>query len=99
MSDESPRVTHNAAAGRFEIRSEHGMSVLKYTHEGNALDLVHTEVPPALEGQGYGQALVQAAVEHARREGMKIIPSCPFVKHYVEGHPDVAPLVAARGTG
>ena len=94
MSDADIHVTNNAAAGRFEIRSESGLAVLSYIPSGDALDLVHTEVPAALEGRGYGSALVEAAIAHARAEHLNIIPSCPFVRHYVDEHPDVAALVA-----
>lgn len=96
MSDESHRVTHNTAAGQFEIRGAAGNAVLRYVPAGDMLDLVHTEVPAELEGQGYGTALVEAAMAYARRERLKVIPSCPFVQHYVDAHPDVAPLIGTR---
>ena len=92
----TPTVTNNAAAGQFEARTEHGTAILKYLPRGDVLDLVHTEVPPDAEGQGVGTALVQAALEHARDEGLKVIPSCPFVRSYLREHPDFADLVAAR---
>jgi len=38
----------------------------------------HTEVSEELRGRNVGYLLVQAAVEHARTYGMKIIPLCPF---------------------
>ena len=40
----------------------------------------HTEVGDALRGKGAGLKLVMAAVEHARQNGIKIIPLCPFAK-------------------
>jgi predicted GNAT family acetyltransferase len=40
----------------------------------------HTEVEPAYAGKGVGTALVLAAVEYARLNGLKIIPICPFAK-------------------
>jgi hypothetical protein len=46
----------------------------------------HTDVPDALRGQGVGQALVERAVEDARREGFRIIPLCPFAKVQFERH-------------
>lgn len=97
MSNDRLRVSNNTAAGQFEIRSEAGVAVLKYLPDGDAIDLVHTEVPAAVEGQGYGKALVEAAIAHARREHLRIVPSCPFVQHYVEQHPDVASLVRRAG--
>ena len=91
-----PTVIHNAAAGQFEARTEHGLALLKYVPRGDALDLVHTEVPPAAEGQGIGGALARAALEHARSSGVKVIPSCPFVLGYLKKHKEFANLVTAR---
>ena len=91
-----PSIAHNAAAGQFESRTEHGVARLKYVLRGETLDLVHTEVPPEVEGQGIGTSLADAALQHARREGTKVIPSCPFVASYVKKHPEFADLVATR---
>jgi predicted GNAT family acetyltransferase len=95
MSD-VPEVTNNPAAGRFEIVTEQGIAQLAYKHRGADLDLIHTEVPPALEGHGYAAALATAALSFARREGMKVIPTCPYVKAYLARHPEYADLVAHR---
>ena len=92
----SPDVSHNAAAGQFEARTEHGIAVLKYAVRGDTLDLAHTLVPPEAEGQGVGAALAKAALDHARREGVKVIPSCPFVASYIKRHGAYADLVAPR---
>ena len=40
----------------------------------------HTDVPAELKGQGIGKALFFRMVEDARRDGVKIVPLCPFVK-------------------
>ena len=92
----TPNVTHNAAAGQFEAHTEHGTALLKYAYRGDAMDLAHTTVPEEAEGQGIGAALAKAALDHARREGVKVIPSCPFVASYVKRHQDYADLVAPR---
>jgi uncharacterized protein len=93
---ESLSVSHNSAAGQFEIRTEHGTALLRYAYRGAELDLLHTEVPDALEGRGYGAALAKAALEYAAAENMKVIPSCPFVSTYVKRHPEHAGLLAAH---
>lgn len=38
----------------------------------------HTEVDPSLQGEGIGYKLVEAAVEYARNNAIKIMPLCPF---------------------
>ncbi|HEX7979850.1 MAG TPA: GNAT family N-acetyltransferase [Gemmatimonadaceae bacterium] len=95
MSD-VPEVTDNAAASRFEILTEQGAAILTYRYRGADLDLIHTEVPPALEGRGYASALATAALSFARREGLKVIPTCPYVRAYLARHPEHADLVVHR---
>jgi predicted GNAT family acetyltransferase len=91
---ESPTVVHNAAAGQFEIRSDTGgAAVLTYVQRGDTLDLMHTRVPGELEGQGYGGALAKAALDYARAQGLKVIPTCPFVSAYLRRHEEYADLV------
>jgi predicted GNAT family acetyltransferase len=89
-------VSHDPAAGQFEIRTGQGTALLRYVHAGPDLDLRHTEVPDQLEGHGYGSALAEAALDFAKAEGLKVIPSCPFVAAYVEKHPEHASLIASR---
>ncbi len=91
----APRVSNDTSRHQFEIFTELGTSVLTYAWKGDVLDLVHTEVPPALEGKGFGKALAEAALSYARAERKKVMPSCPFVKHYVESHPEYASLIAS----
>jgi predicted GNAT family acetyltransferase len=91
-----PEVTNNPSASRFEILTDQGAAILTYQHRGDDLDLIHTEVPRALEGRGYAAALATTALEHARHEGIKVIPSCPYVKTYLQRHPEYADLVAHR---
>jgi len=61
------------------------------------MDLLHTEVPPEHEGQGYGGALAKAALDYARAEKLRVIPTCPFVRAYVKRHPEYAALVDGPG--
>ena len=53
----------------------------------------HTGVPDALRGLGVGQALSERMVAHAREQGFKIVPLCPFFKAMAARHPDWADVV------
>jgi predicted GNAT family acetyltransferase len=91
-----PIVTNNVAASRFEAPTEYGLAILRYALRGDVIDLTHTAVPFEAEGRGIGSALVHAALEHARAAGLKVVPSCPFVRSYLGRHKEFASLVAAR---
>jgi uncharacterized protein len=91
-----PEVVDNQAAGRFELRVGDQLAFLNYRRDGNRLHLIHTEVPAEVEGVGYGSALARSALEHAQVAGLEVVPSCRFVRGYLERHPEYAPLVAAR---
>jgi predicted GNAT family acetyltransferase len=92
MSQTAGRVAHNADAQQFEMALSGGKAVLQYRLDGDRIDLLHTKVPPEDEGSGHGTSLVRAAFDHARRSNLRVVPTCPFVKAYVEKHPEEAEL-------
>jgi uncharacterized protein len=48
--------------------------------DDHIMTLDHTEVEPTSEGKGIGRQLVQAAVDHARQQGMKVRPLCSYAQ-------------------
>ena len=87
-------VINNPEKNRFEISHGSQLSKLEYRMKDDEfIDLVHTEVPEDLTGQGIGSSLVTAALEHARDNDLKAIPSCPFVASYVNRHPEWQDIV------
>lgn len=87
------KVTDNAAAGRFEITDSGQLASLSYVVRQGKLYLIHTEVPTALEGRGYGSALARSALDYAEREHLRVVPRCPFVRAYLRRHPEYSVLV------
>ena len=88
--NDAQQVTDNQAESRFELWVDGRLAELPYRRNGNRLVLIHTEVPVELEGRGLGGALVMAAVERAAREGMTVVPLCPFARGWLERHPETA---------
>jgi predicted GNAT family acetyltransferase len=89
-----PGVVLNEAARRFEIRDGSDLAVLEYRLKGaDQLILTHTGVPHQLEGKGVAAHLVRAALEHARRQQLRVVPLCSFVRAYLRRHPEFADLV------
>jgi uncharacterized protein len=87
-------VTHNAAASRFEALVDGQLSVCVYHRQGDVLLFTHTEVPPALGGRGIAAALVQAALDWARADGLRVRPLCSYVAAYMRRHPETLDLQA-----
>ena len=87
-------VFHNLASSRFELQIEGQLSRCDYRRDGDALALVHTGVPSALEGRGIAASLVGAALAYARSEGLRVRPVCSYVAAYMHRHPETADLLA-----
>lgn len=62
---------------------------MQYDEKNRVLDILHTIVPPQLEGQGIAQALTEAAVRYASVVGLKIRPTCSFAKCFLPGIPNI----------
>ncbi len=87
------KVTDVPEKHRFELPVGGQLALLNYRLEGNTITLVHTEVPAALAGRGLGSILARAALESARERGLKVRPTCPFVRDFLLRHPEYADLV------
>lgn len=89
-------VEHDPTSRRFTVAASSGTAVLAYAPAGTGmLELYSTFVPPADRGRGIAARLVAAAVEYARAEGFRIIPSCWYVAQWLRHHPEHADLVAS----
>ena len=89
-----PTVVHNAAAHQFEIPTGNGRVLLRYIQRGNVLELVHTEVADEYEGRGFGSALARTALDYARANNLKVMPTCPFVRSWMASHHEYDDLLA-----
>jgi predicted GNAT family acetyltransferase len=90
----TPVVTDNPAALRYEIRVGADVAgFAAYTRLHGVITFTHTEIDPAYEGQGLGSTLARAALDGARASGLRVRPHCPFIRAYIERHPEYADLV------
>lgn len=54
----------------------------------------HTYVSDELRGQGIAGKLVAVITDFARNEGLKIVPTCPYVASKMEKTPEYHDLIA-----
>ena len=92
MTD-TPQITDNTAASRFEIELDGRLAEMDYRIRSNRLVILHTVVPPEMEGHGIGGALVTFALDRAVRDEMTLVPLCPFTRGWLQRHPDAAARV------
>jgi predicted GNAT family acetyltransferase len=80
-------------SGRIEIERNGKTAYLEYSLGGGVLELIHTEVPKELRGMGLASALAERALNWAREKGYKVDVICPFVREYINKHPECEELV------
>lgn len=87
-------VVHKPTDSTFEARLEGEVAGhISYVTSGTSIDLQHTVVDEKFEGRGIGGALVRGTLDHLRADHLTVIPTCPFVKAYIDRHPEYQDLV------
>ena len=88
-------VDDHPEAGRYELSSDgERIGFLRYRIAGEEIALLHAEVDPAQEGQGWGSRLVAGTLDDVRGRGLRVRPVCPFVVAFIRRHPEYQDLLA-----
>ena len=66
---------------------------VQFRERAGRVILIHTETETADEGRGVGSALARSALDDVRDRGLKAVVECPFIRSYIERHPEYADLV------
>ena len=90
------RVIDNPDQSRYEGWSGDALVGLAdyYSAGEGIVSIPHTEVDAAYQGQGIAGVIVQFALDDLRDRGIRVIPACPYVRHWIEQHPEYADLLA-----
>ena len=90
------QVRNNSEASRFEIAVEDGRvaGFTQYKERDGVRNFFHTEIGEEYGGQGLGGKLARAALDGTRADGLKVVATCPFIKGWIEKHPDYQDLLA-----
>jgi predicted GNAT family acetyltransferase len=89
------QVTLNEGEKRYEARVDGELAGSAYFDAADDLVVfTHTEVDDAYEGHGVGSALARSALDDVRADGRrKVVPRCPFIKGWIDRHPDYQDLL------
>jgi predicted GNAT family acetyltransferase len=96
MSESSPEyeVVLDESKKRFELVEEGHTARVNYVMlSPTSIIFTHTVVPFALKGRGIGSYLARHVLDYARENNLNVIPQCPFIRSYIERHPEYDDLV------
>lgn len=89
-------VAENPERGRFEARDEAGelAGVVTFQVTGPIVVYTHTEVEPGFADQGVAGVLARAVMDDARERNRTVVPMCPVLTAWLDGHKEYDKLVA-----
>lgn len=96
MSSDQIDVRFDADGRRFEIFLDDVLAGhARFRDLDGVRTFVHTQIDSQFEGRGLGGQLIREALDQTRAAGLRVIPECPFVRSFIEKHPEYDELVAA----
>jgi uncharacterized protein len=96
VGDMSVTVADNPMENRYEAWVDgEVVGISQYELTDDAIVFLHTVVGEGYEGQGVGSAIARYALDDARARGLRVRPLCPYIKGWLERHPEYADLIRA----
>lgn len=93
-------LVHEPALRRYVLRVDGQVaSVLDYRELGDSVAFVRTFTNPPYRGSGLAAEVVRFAVDDVEANSThRIVPSCWYVEHWFDRHPDRRALLDPRTT-
>lgn len=89
-------IANNEAERRWEVTIDGKVvAFADYRTRPGRVIFTHTEVNPDFEGRGIGSRLARAALDDAVARELRITLYCPFIRTYVDRHPEYEPSIDA----
>jgi uncharacterized protein len=85
-------ITHNPANQRFEVWIDGHLSKLDYIQDGKNFVITHVGVYPEHRGQGVAAKIVDAGLQYARENSLRVIPMCSYAAAYIRRNPQYMEL-------
>ncbi len=78
-------IVKKKSVGKFFIPLDGNDAYILYKmRNSNTIEYVSTVVPPEHRGKSYAEELAEFAFDYARKNQLKIIITCPFLKKFVD---------------
>ncbi|MDX1660283.1 MAG: GNAT family N-acetyltransferase [Gemmatimonadota bacterium] len=88
-------IHHDEQRQRFHADVEGGEARLDYERKSeDVVDFRSTFVPDEARGEGIAGRIVTQGLEWASENDLRVVPSCSYVRGYIERNPEYESLVA-----
>ena len=87
-------VKHDKDSERFVTEVEGYEAYLSYNLFNDKIDLSYAYTPAELRGRGIAKIVVEHALNYAKENKLKVIPTCPYVQAFVERNNNYKDLLA-----
>ncbi len=85
-------VNHNPANQAFEVWIDGQLSKLDYIQDGKNFVITHGGVFPEHRGQGVAGKIVDAGLQYARENSLRVVPMCSYAAAYIRWNPQYLEL-------
>jgi predicted GNAT family acetyltransferase len=90
-------VTENEDEGRYEIVVDGEVAgFTQFRVDGDIATFIHTEIDSQYEGQGLASQLIREALDDVRGKGLRVRALCPFVRGFIDKHPEYQDLLVGH---
>jgi predicted GNAT family acetyltransferase len=79
---------------RFVVKDDGKEVYVEFEMKDGTMDLDHTYTHPDLRGRGLAAQVVRAALQYARENNYKVIPTCSYVRSFISKNDEYKELVA-----
>lgn len=91
MAEPAIEIRDNPAEERYDLLVDGELAgMAEYRDREGRRIFFHTEVDDAYAGRGLGNRLARGVLDDALARGLRVVPRCPFIRAWLERHPDYA---------
>ena len=87
------KIIHEKENTRFVIYVDKYEAFVEYNSVEGKLNLYHTYTDPELRGKGLAAQVVRAALEFAKENNLKVVPTCSYVQTFIKRNDEYEELV------
>lgn len=96
LRDMDFELRHDQQASSYQLLSDQQViSRIDYRDHDGVREMFHTETDPQHRGAGHAARVAQFALRDTAAAGLKVRPSCPFIRDYIDAHPEHHALLVA----